>query len=161
MRIRGGVDPTDVVPETQLVGALTMVHPPPVERRNVEDHQKEPDQRNRCKGKAWPTGKGFRGYFAASEAEKAKVVAKKEKEKKKRKVATVATVTDDSALASLKEFIETMGGHLPANWSAKVSRRERIDRGRVSSHGRHLCSTRAGRDTDLNSKSRGLNLLVQ
>ena len=55
-------------------------------------------------------------------------------EKKKRKVATVATVTDDSALASLKEFIETMGGHLPANWSAKVASRERTDKGRISLH---------------------------
>jgi len=136
MRIHGGVDPNaNVVPETQLVGALTMVHPPPVERKKRGRPPKrarpaEPVQRK----KRGRPAKVSEDLSQPPKQKKAKVVAKKEKEKKKRKVATVATVTDDSALASLKEFIETMGGHLPANWSAKVASRERTDKGRISLH---------------------------
>ena len=136
MRIHGGVDPNaNVVPETQLVGALTMVHPPPVEKKKRGRPPKrarpaEPVQRK----KRGRPAKVSEDLSQPPKQKKAKVVAKKEKEKKKRKVATVATVTDDSALASLKEFIETMGGHLPANWSAKVASRERTDKGRISLH---------------------------
>ena len=136
MRIHGGVDPNaNVVPETQLVGALTIVHPPPVEKKKRGRPPKrarpaEPVQRK----KRGRPAKVSKDLSPPPKQKKAKVVAKKEKENKKRKVATAATVTDDSALASLKEYIETMGGHLPANWSAKVARRERTDRGRVSLH---------------------------
>jgi hypothetical protein len=136
MRIHGGVDPNaNVVPETQSVGALTMVHPPPVEKKKrgrppTRARPAEPVQRK----KRGRPAKVSEDLSPPPKQKKAKVVAKKEKAKKKRKVATAATVTGDSALASLKEFIETMGGHLPANWSAKVSRRERIDRGRGSLH---------------------------
>ena len=136
MRTHGGVDPNaNVVPETQSVGALTMVHPPPVEKKKrgrppTRARPAEPVQRK----KRGRPAKVSEDLSPPPKQKKAKVVAKKEKAKKKRKVATAATVTGDSALASLKEFIETMGGHLPANWSAKVSRRERIDRGRGSLH---------------------------
>jgi hypothetical protein len=130
MRIHGGVDPNaNAVPETQLVSL------PPAEKKKrgrlpkkVKAAEQVPSKK---RGRPPKVSNEHSQPRKKKKAKKTASTTKKRKEKKPNEQTPAKTVaklptipvTNDSALEVLKKYIETMGGELPANWSAKVARR--------------------------------------
>jgi len=130
MRIHGGVDPNaNAVPESQLASL------PPVEKkkrgRSPEKVKAAEPLPSKKRGRPPKVSNEHSQPRKKKKAKKTASTTKKRKEKKHNEQTPAKTVaklptipvTNDSALEALKKYIETMGGELPANWSAKVARR--------------------------------------
>jgi len=130
MRIHDGVDPNaNAVPETQLA-SLPLVEKKKRGRPPKKVKAAEPVP-SKKRGRQPKVSNEHSQPRKKKKAKKTAPTTKKRKEKKHNKqtpaktVAKLPTVpvTNDAALEALKKYIETMGGELPANWSAKVARR--------------------------------------
>ena len=130
MRIHGGIDPNaNAVPESQLASL------PPVEKkkrgRSPEKVKAVEPLPSKKRGRPPKVSNEHSQPRKNKKAKKTASTTKKREEKKHNKQTPAKTVaklptilvTNDSALEALKKYIETMGGELPANWSAKVARR--------------------------------------